>query len=212
MAPRKVINTLYVLKLRFQQSTCEEQKLQRLFRLCVLIDIIIDFIMGYAEEATHSNTIGFLIRDFIHFFGNVISDGVWGDKLKLATCKYFHKFCEKILPECAKHFQPHLNYIVSILLNITKIDLINTKIFETGMALLHFLIAEQTDVLQKAIGELDSFPMHKEFDELRQIQHDVKYNGKSFTLLDEIEYFLSVDKRKIEGLLSLKEHVSVKFE
>lgn len=211
MAPRKVINTLYVLKLHFQQSTCEEQKLQRLFRACTLIEIVLDFIITYAEETTHANTIGFFIRDFIYFFGNVISNSECTNKLKLATCKYFHKFCEKILPACAKHFQSHLNYIVSILLNITKTDLSKTKIFEAGMALLHFLIAEQTDALQVAIGELDSFPMLMEFDELRQIQHNAKYNGKSFSLLEEIEYFLSVDKRKVEGLLSLKEHVGVEF-
>lgn len=79
------------------------------------------------------------------------------------------------------------------------------------MGVLQFLIAKQTNALRLAIGELDSFPMHNEFNELRKIQHDVKYNGKSFSLLEEIEYFLLVDKRKIEGLLSLKEHVSVEF-
>lgn len=211
VAPRKVIDTLYVLKLHFQQSTCEEQRLQRLFRVCALIEIIIDFIIEYSEEASHSNTIGFFIRDFIHFFGNVISNSVCADKLKLATCKYFHKICEKILPGCAKHFQSHLNYIVSILLNIAKADLSKTKIFETGMALLHCLIAEHTNALEVAIKELDSFPIQMEFDELRQIQHDVKYKGKSFSLLEEIEYFLLVDKRKVEGLLSLKEHVNIDF-
>lgn len=208
MAPRKVINTLYVLKLQFQQSTCEEHSLSELFRVCTLIEIIVGFIIEYAAEATHSNTIGFFIRDFVYFFGNVISSGECGDKLKLATCKYFYKFCEKILPACAKHFQSHLNYIVSILLQITRTE-VQSKIFETGMALLQFLISEQTSALEVAIGELDSFPMQKEFDELRRIQHEVKYKGKSFSLLEEIEYFLKVEKRKVEGLLSLKEHVSV---
>lgn len=208
-APWKVINTLYALKLHFQQSTCEEQKLAQLFRVCVLIEIIMGFITEYADEPSHSNTIGFLIRDFIHFFGNVIAtNSVNANKLKLATCKYFHEFCQKILPKCAQHFQSHLNYIVSILLPITKSSDSQMKIVDAGMALLHFLIAEQTDALQSAIGELDSFPMHKDFDELREIQQNAKYNGKSFSLLDEIEYFLRVDKRKVEGLLSLKEHVS----
>lgn len=202
---------LYALRLHSQQSTCEEQKLTQLFRVCTFIETIVDFIIQYAAESTHSNTIGFFIRDFIHFSGNVVSNSACGDKLILATCKYFHKFCVKILPACAKHFQLHLNYVVSILLPITKNDS-QTKISEAGMALLHFLIAKQTDVLRSAIGELDSFPMHKGFDELRKIQHDVKYDGKErFSLLEEIEYFLSVDKRKVEGLLSLKEHVSAEF-
>lgn len=210
-APRKVIDTLYVLKLDFQKSTCEEQSLAQLFRVCTLIEIVVGFIIEYAEEATHSNTIGFFIRDFVHFFGNVISSSGCANKLKLATCKYFSKFCEKILPACAAHVQSHLNYIVSILLQITKTDP-QSKVFDTGMALLHFLIAEQTNALEVAIGELDSFPMQKDFDELRQIQHDVKYKGKSFSLLEEIEYFLKVHKRKAEGLSSLKEHVSVESQ
>lgn len=201
---------LYVLKLHYQQSTCEEHSLAQLFRVCALIEIIVSFIIEYAEETTHFNTIGFFIRDFVHFFGNVIISSGYANKLKLATCKYFYKFCEKTLPGCAKHFQSHLNYIVSILLQITKCDS-QSKIFETAMALLHFLIAEQTDVLKEAIGELDSFPMHTEFNELRQIQLNVKYNGKSFSLLEEIEYFLKVDKRKVEGLLSLKEHVNIEL-
>lgn len=84
-----------------------------------------------------------------------------------------------------------------------------TKIFDAGMALLRFLIVDNTDVLKIAIGQLDSFPKLIEFEELSRIQSNVKYNGKEFTLLDEIEYFLAVDKRKVEGLLSLKEYVSI---
>lgn len=199
---------MYALKLDFQQTTCEEHSLAQLFRVCTLIEIIAGFIIEFAAEPTHSNTIGFFIRDFVHFFGNVISNSGSANKLKLATCKYFSKFCEKILPACAVHVQSHLNYIVSILLQITKTEPQST-VFATGMELLHFLIAEQTGALEVAIGELDSFPMQTEFDELRQIQHDVKYKGNSFSLLEEIEYFLKVDKRKVEGLSSLKEHVSV---
>lgn len=83
----------------------------------------------------------------------------------------------------------------------------HTRISEAGMDLLRFLIEGQTEALKQAIGQLDSFPMRSEFNQLREIQTDVKYNGRTFSLLEEIEYFLLVDKRKIEGLLSLKEHV-----
>lgn len=77
------------------------------------------------------------------------------------------------------------------------------------MSFLRFLIIGQTSALKEAIGLLDSFPMQPDFEDLRTIQNNVKYNGKSFSLLEEIEYFLSVEKRKVEGLLSLKEHVRV---
>lgn len=187
---------------------CQELKLSKLLQICALIDLIVtDYILENAHNSNQSSTVGFFIRDFVYFFGNTITSN-FSDKLKFATCKFFHKFCAKILPTCAEHFQPHLNYIVSILMPITKSNQ-QTNIFEAGMSFLRFLIAGQTNVLREAIGQLDSFPLQSEFDDLRTIQNNVKYNGESFSLLQEIEYFLSVDKRKIEGLLSLKEHVSI---
>lgn len=205
ISPRKVINILYSLKLLVQKAVCDELKLTQLFRICVLIDTIVDFLIENARTANQSQVVGFFIRDFVHFFGNTISSDCT-DKLKLATCKFFRKLCGRILPNCAVQFQAHLNYIVSILMPITKTKH-QTKISTAGMDLLHFLIADQTDVLKMAIGQLDSFPTQSEFNELKQIQSNVKYNGKSFSLIEEIEYFLLVDKRKVEGLLSLKEHV-----
>lgn len=206
MSPRKIVNILYSLKLLWQKSVCDELKQAQMLRICVFIDIILDFLTKNAANRSQSSVIGFFVRDFVYFIGNTISSDC-SDKLKLATCKYFYKLCDRILPACAEHFQEHLNYIVSILMPITK-SKSKTKISEAGMRLLRFLIIDQREVLKTAIGQLDSFPKLEEFNELSQIQNDMKYNGKSFTLLDEIEYFLVVDKRKIEGLLSLKEHVS----
>lgn len=207
MSPRKVVNMLYSLRLLWQESVCDELKQSQMLRICVFIDIIVDFLIENATKSQQSNIIGFFVRDFVYFIGNTISSCDCSDKLKLGTCIYFYKFCDKILPACAEHLQNHLNYIVSILMPITKAKS-PTKIREAGMRLLRFLIVDQKDVLKTAIGQLDSFPKVEEFNELSQIQSDVKYNGKTFNLLDEIEYFLSADKRKIEGLLSLKEHVS----
>lgn len=205
-SPRQMVNMLFSLKLRLQNSTCEELKMCEMLRVCVLIDIIADFLIQNAARPSQTNTVGFFVRDFIYFFGNLISTNC-SDKFKLATCKYFRKLSTKMLPECSEHFQCHLNYIVSVMMPVTK-NKAQTKLFDEGMAFLRFLIVDNTDVLKKAIGQLDSFPKQDEFDELTRIQSDVKYNGAEFTLLDEIEYFLAVDKRKVEGLLSLKEYVS----
>ncbi|XP_031619505.1 serine/threonine-protein kinase ATM [Contarinia nasturtii] len=208
MMPKNVVNTLYSLKLELQRSICEEIKMCQMFRVCVFIDIIVDFLIENANKKERSDVIGFFVRDFIYFIGNTITSEC-SDKFKLATCKYFRKFCEKILPTCAEYFQNHLNYIVSMLMPMAK-SKSQTKISIAAMDLLQFLIISQKTVLKTAIGKLDSFPKQVEFNELCKIQNEMKYNGKSFTLLEEIEYFLSVDKRKVEGLLSLKEHLSKK--
>lgn len=200
-----VTNILYSLKLNIQQCLCEELKLYQLFRICALIDIITEFLAKNAQNSVHKNVIEFFVRDFIYFFGNLISGSANADKMKLAACNYFYRFNRKILPKCAEQFQPHLNYVVSVLMPMTKVK--PPKIINKAMDLLNFLIVEQRDALHMYIGLLDSFPSSPEFDRLRQIQNDSKYDGKTFTLLDEIECFLAIDKRKTEGLLSLKEHV-----
>lgn len=210
MSPRKIVNILFSLKLLLQNASCEELKMCQMLRVCVLIDIVADFLIENVAKPSQSSVVGFFVRDFVYLFGNLISSN-YSDKFKLATCKYFRKLCAKILPKCSEHFQCHLNYIVSVLMPITK-NKTQTKLVGEGMALLRFLIVDNTDVLRMAIGQLDSFPKQHEFDELSRIQSDVKYNGAAFTLLDEIEYFLAVDKRKVEGLLSLKTYVSISLQ
>lgn len=201
-----VINIINRLKLSIQSSLTLELKLYQLFRLCVLIEIITEFLVTKAQNAAHKNTIEFFVRDFIYFFGNIISGSGNAEKMKLATCNYFSaKFCPTILPKCVDQFEPHLNYVVSVLMPMTKLK--PPKIVNKAMDLLNFLIVEQRDALHMYIGLLDSFPLSPEFDSLRHIQNESKYDGKTFTLLDEIECFLAIDKRKTEGLLSLKEHV-----
>lgn len=76
------------------------------------------------------------------------------------------------------------------------------------MEILRFLIVEQQDKLKEAITSLDNFPPNPIFNELRDVHSSIKYNGREFSVIEEIEHFLKVDKRKIEGLLTLKEHVS----
>lgn len=171
-----------------------------------MIEIITEFLVKNAQNSVHENVIEFFVKDFVYFFGNIISGSYNADKMKLAACNYFDRFNRKILPQCADQFQPHLNYVVSVLMPMTKIKPI--KIINKAMNLLDFLIVKQRDALHMYIGLLDSFPPSPEFDKLRQIQNDTKYDGKTFTLLDEIECFLAIDKRKTEGLLSLKEHVT----
>lgn len=204
--PVAVIDVLYSLKLSIQQSVCDELKLYQLFRFCVLIDIITEFLVQNAQSSVHENVIGFFVKDFVYFFGNIMSGSGNAEKMKLAACNYFYQFNQKILPKCAEHFQPHLNYVVSVLMPMTKVK--PPKIINKAFDLLNFLIVEQRDALHMYIGLLDSFPSMREFDNLRQIQNDAKYDGKTFSLLDEIECFLAIDKRKTEGLLSLKEHVT----
>lgn len=178
-----------------------------LFRICCLIDFIGDFLVVHAHNQQRSKTIVFFMQDALHLFGNTISGKV-SNKVKLAVCKYLLKFCQKILPRCANPFKQFLNYVVSFLMPIAK-QKEHTVTVDEAMKILKFLIVEQGAHLKEAIAVLDSFPSQPKFEQLAEIHREAKYNGRAFTLSDEIEYFLKVDKRKVEGLLALKEQVRI---
>lgn len=128
-------------------------------------------------------------------------------ELKTAACKYFLRFCQQNLPICANELKPHLNYIVSAIIPQIKNNE-GSKLEAIALSLLHFLIVEQRAPLKDSIALLDNFPAHAVFDDLRIVQEVAKYNGRKFSLIEEIEYFLKIEQRKIEGLISLKQHVS----
>ena len=67
-------------------------------------------------------------------------------------------------------------------------------------------------LLKDEVGYLDDFPNNDIFAELRHEQQEVKYKSGKFTLLQEIEHFLMIKNRKIEGLVSLREQLASKTE
>lgn len=76
-----------------------------------------------------------------------------------------------------------------------------------AMAFLRFLVVDQKQELYEAIGILDGFPNEEQFEELRMVLYSAKYQNRVFSLRDEIEWFLSVKKHRIERLISLREQV-----
>ena len=67
---------------------------------------------------------------------------------------------------------------------------------------------EHQEILKEEIAKLDNFPNEEIFIGFKEMHLQLKYNGKEFTLEEEVTHFLSVDKRKIEGLIALRQNVS----
>lgn len=205
--PHRLVKFLYALKLQIQETTFLEEKMLLLFHFCILADPISDIIRSVAMDGRHhDHNVEFFVRDFLHFFGNLINTSDDLPELKLATCKYFLRFCKHILPAVAEYFKPYLNFVVSVLVPIIKKN-DHEQLAACSMDLLKFLIGDQVDRLRDAIAVLDRFPSQSIFNALRQVQDRIKYGEKEFSLVEEIDHFLSVEKRKIEGLIALKEHV-----
>lgn len=177
-----------------------------LYHLCIFADPISDILCN-VDARRHDNNVEFFVRDLLHFFGNLINTSDTYPELKFAACKYFLRFCKNILPAVAEYFKPFLNFVVSVLVPIIKKN-DHEPLTACSMELLKFLIDDQVNELRDAIAVLDRFPSQTIFNALRQVQDNIKYREREFSLVDEIEYFLSVEKRKIEGLIALKEHVS----
>lgn len=201
--PYAVISALNSFKLRIQISKFIEQKFIHLFHICVLIEKIVPFLVS---ERQHLITREFFFQDLVYFFYNAIINENNSMELKTATCNYFFRFLKQILPVCADQLRPFLNHIVSALVPLIKGRQAAT-LSKLALDILQFLIVDQKEQLRDAIGTLDNFPADGALENMRAVHIDAKYNGRQFTLIDEIEYFLKVDKRKIEGLIALKEQV-----
>lgn len=208
--PYKVFQLFQATKLNLQAARFIEQKLVYLFQYCVMVQRIYDFLK--CEPATSqikrkaiNNIKIFFIRDIIYFLCNTLMDTGTEIRIKQAVCTQILRFCKGILPKCSEAFGPHLNFVVSALLPMCRQESTAT----IALACLHVLIIEQNQVLAENIALLDNFPNDEIFTELRQTHLQIKYNNTEFTLTNELEYFLKIKKRKIEGLSALREQVWV---
>lgn len=211
--PLQIYNFLLFKKLQLQNTKYVDEQLIHLFQYCVVVDKVAAFFVSDAARPQSKKNLlinkkASLLRDIVYFIGNILISTETAVKLKLAACRYFRSFGRQILPSCAQIFEPFLNFTVSSLIPLVLHD--DRSLGESSLECIKFFVVDQKDVLAGEISLLDNFPQDEEFTELRQIQSEVKYRGRTFSLTEEIDYFLKVDHRKIEGLVALKEHLSSK--
>lgn len=211
--PLQIYNFLLFKKLQLQNTKYVDEQLIHLFQYCVVVDKVAAFFVNDAARPQSKKNLlinkkASLLRDIVYFIGNILTSTEMAVKLKLATCRYFRNFGGQILPSCAQIFKPLLNFTISTLIPLVQHT--DRSLGETSLECIKFFIIEQKDVLADEISLLDNFPSDDLFNDLRQIHSEVKYRGRTFSLTEEIDYFLSVDHRKIEGLVALKEHLSSK--
>lgn len=211
--PLQIYNFLLFKKLQLQNTKYVDEQLIHLFQYCVVVDKVAAFFVSDAARPQSKKTLlinkkASLLRDIVYFIGNILIGSDVAVKLKLAICRYFRRFGAQILPSCAKIFEPFLNFAVSTLIPLVQHT--DRSLSESSLECIKFFVIDQKDVLAGEISLLDNFPQDDEFNDLRKIHSEVKYRGRTFSLTEEIDYFLKVDHRKIEGLVALKEHLSSK--
>lgn len=202
---------LTIQKKKVQSTSLKEHKLLYLLQYCVLVEKLFVYLTNSAVPQSNSIK-GFLVRDITNFLSLLLSDEKYGKRLRETASNFLSTFLKKTLPACADDLKPFLNNILSVLVNICKKTTTSTTgAFETKcFSIIQFLVIEQQAALEDEIVNLDNFPENPEFNELRQTQLDIKYKNGKFSLVQEIEHFLKIDKRKIEGLVALREHLAEK--
>lgn len=203
-------------KLELQKSRFVEQKLQHLFRYCVLVHFVTDYLNRIkaapkSKELEIQNIKDLFVQDITHFLCGLCSQHsiIPGNgRIRLAALTYFNVFCRAIMPQCVTGIVILLNLIVSDVTPLIK-QSTDSKLATVALRCLEFLVIDNETSLYESIALLDSFPAQAAFDKLRKVQVAVKYGGKVFSLRQEIEYFLKVDVRKLEGLSAIREHVSI---
>uniref|UniRef100_A0A803TVI5 FAT domain-containing protein n=1 Tax=Anolis carolinensis TaxID=28377 RepID=A0A803TVI5_ANOCA len=100
--------------------------------------------------------------------------------------------CHITVKYCRDALGTHLHVIVGTLVPIVEEQ---PEAQEEILSLLRYLVIDNKDNenLYQAMKHLDPFPDHPAFKELRAVQQQIKYSKGEFSLLEEINHFLSIN-------------------
>ncbi|XP_060229891.1 serine-protein kinase ATM isoform X2 [Meriones unguiculatus] len=123
-------------------------------------------------------------------------------------CDLLSRVCHTAVTHCKDALENHLHVIVGTLIPLVDYQEVQEQVLD----LLKYLVIDNKDNenLFVTIKLLDPFPDHVVFKDLRLTQQNIKYSGGPFSLLEEINHFLSVSAynplplTRLEGLKDLR--------
>nr|XP_021385049.1 serine-protein kinase ATM isoform X1 [Lonchura striata domestica]XP_021385050.1 serine-protein kinase ATM isoform X1 [Lonchura striata domestica] len=124
-------------------------------------------------------------------------------------CDLLHHVCHTAVTCCSDALETHLRVIVGTLIPLA---MDQSQIQEQVLGLLKYLVIDNKDneSLYQAIKCLDPFPEYPAFKDLRATQQKIKYSKGPYSLLEEINHFLSagvcdsLPLTRLEGLYDLR--------
>ncbi|XP_035183026.1 serine-protein kinase ATM isoform X2 [Oxyura jamaicensis] len=127
-------------------------------------------------------------------------------------CDLLHHVCHTAVTCCNDALGSHLHVIVGTLIPLA-VD--QPKIQQQVLSLLKYLVIDNKDNenLYHAIKRLDPFPEYSAFKDLRTTQQKIKYSKGPYSLLEEMNHFLSVSAcdslplTRLEGLYDLRKQL-----
>ncbi|KAK4874732.1 hypothetical protein RN001_014092 [Aquatica leii] len=172
--------------------------------------VFVDLLIPYLKPKHDLNV--FLFRTITYALIHLLNNGYENSSnLHLMYCKFIHIFLSKTLPENCKILEKFLIAFVSTLIPIARID---NSLGAECVKLLSIMIVGHGAEMADTLKFLDPFPSEPKFAQMQLIYNEIKYRDSSFTLQDEIEYFLKPGTLvetvgcRTEGLSHLKKQLS----
>ncbi|XP_034246355.1 serine-protein kinase ATM isoform X2 [Thrips palmi] len=106
----------------------------------------------------------------------------------IGSCSFLHVLYQQLLPDCASTLNDLLPTIVGWLIPLSEgTDVLAVR----SLKLMKLLLLDNSTHLKEAVGKLPPFPDTDKFQEINSLHCQLKYQGSSFTLEEEIRHFLS---------------------
>lgn len=189
---------------RIQGTELREHKILYLLQYCILIEQTFGYMKNTSIQRNNSIK-EFLIREFISFLVYLIYDNNYGTKLRQIAANFLATFLNEIIASCVEEFKSQMSKIMPDLISIAMKEK-NYLIKEKCEEIINFLALQP--LLSDEVAKIDRFP--EIYIDLRNYQKQIKESIRDFNLVDEIEHFLVVKNRKVEGLKELCEHLTNK--
>uniref|UniRef100_A0A8C3TZS2 non-specific serine/threonine protein kinase n=1 Tax=Catharus ustulatus TaxID=91951 RepID=A0A8C3TZS2_CATUS len=151
----------------------------------------------------------FVLRDVIYTLIHHINIRDISVRSFALCCDLLHHVCHTAVTCCSDALETHLHVIVGSLIPLA---MDQSQVQEQVLGLLKYLVIDNKDneSLYLAIKCLDPFPEYPAFKDLRATQQKIKYSKGPYSLLEEINHFLSVGVcdslplTRLEGLYDLR--------
>lgn len=205
--PDYILSVMNAIKTRIQLSIVNEDRLKYIYRYFILFNMEIGYLIsgGCTDSHQLSDFRNFLLLDFCYYSMNLIESNDCQFQ-SIAVLRQFKEVCKKIIPYWSQYFQQHLSVVVTKLIPLCVHN--NESILEIAQEILKFLIVDHWIDLKESIELLDDFPGDKIFDNIRKVHKKVKYQNQDICLRFEIDHFLKIKNREVEGLVALKNQLA----